>query len=242
MGSFVASTVERLAHNKPFLSPRSMCPHCGEIIKLKNNIPIISYFIQKAKTVCCQKKISSIYPIIEIISVFIFFINFTLFSGQSLLIISLLTTVFLLIFFIDFYYFIIFDNILFVLILISIFSFLMNNFNPFETDIYYSFFASVGAILIFYTINRIFFIIRKKNGLGIGDIKLIGILAFWTGLSYLPYLIIFSSLLAILHVIMNKYILQNSNDILLIRSPYGSYLVTSFLSMIYFKNILVTFA
>ena len=237
IGSFVASTVERLANDKPFLSPRSMCPHCGEIIRLKNNIPLISYFIQNAKTVCCQKRISSIYPIVEIVSVFIFFVNFTLFSGQSLLIISLLTTIFLIIFFIDFYYFIIFDNTLFVLLLISVFSFFINNFNPFDTNLYLSLLASVSAILIFYTIKKLFFSLRKKNGLGEGDIKLVGILALWTGLSYLPYLIILASLFAILHVIINKYIIQNSKDILSIQSPYGSYLVISFLCMIYLINL-----
>ena len=238
IGSFAASTVERLANNKSFLSPRSMCPHCGEIIKLRNNIPIISYFIQKGKTVCCQKKIFSMYPIIEVVSVVVFFINFNLFNGQSLLIISLLTTVFLIIFFIDFYYFIIFDNTLIVLLLISLYSSLINNFNPFDTNIYNSLSASVSAIFIFYAIKKIYFSIKKKNGLGKGDIKLVGILGLWTGLNYLPYLVIIASLFALLHVIFNKYITQNSNDILSIRSPYGSYLVTSFLSMIYLINLL----
>ena len=87
------------------------------------------------------------------------------------------------------------------------------------------------------TIKKLFFSLRKKNGLGEGDIKLVGILALWTGLNYLPYLIILASLFAILHVIINKYILQNSKDILSIQSPYGSYLVFSFLCMIYLINL-----
>ena len=50
----------------------SHCPNCKKRLKAKNLVPLLSFFLQKWKCEFCNKKISSIYPTIEIISGFIF--------------------------------------------------------------------------------------------------------------------------------------------------------------------------
>lgn len=54
----------------------SRCPNCKKRLQVKNLIPIVSYFIQWWKCSFCNKKISSIYPTIEIVSGLIFSLTF----------------------------------------------------------------------------------------------------------------------------------------------------------------------
>ena len=46
--------------------------------------------------------------------------------------------------------------------------------------------------------------LRKTEGLGFGDVKLIGVISLWAGFAYLPILIIISSILAIFHVLITS--------------------------------------
>ncbi len=61
-----------------FFFGRSECPHCHHALKAKNLIPIISYLVQWGKCVYCKKKISRIYPVLELISAGIFLLTYFL--------------------------------------------------------------------------------------------------------------------------------------------------------------------
>lgn len=50
----------------------SQCPHCEHRLRAKNLIPLVSYFFQWGKCRYCGAKISWIYPILEILSAWIF--------------------------------------------------------------------------------------------------------------------------------------------------------------------------
>lgn len=50
----------------------SKCPHCEHRLRAKNLIPLVSYFFQGGKCRYCGAKISWIYPILEILSAWIF--------------------------------------------------------------------------------------------------------------------------------------------------------------------------
>jgi len=60
--------------------------------------------------------------------------------------------------------------------------------------------AMLGAILgfgILWSVNSLFKLIRKKEGMGMGDFKLLGALGAWTGAVQLPLIIILSSFIGI---------------------------------------------
>lgn len=50
----------------PLNPPRSFCPNCKKTLSWKENIPIISYLIQKGKCQHCQWSIPIKYPIVEL--------------------------------------------------------------------------------------------------------------------------------------------------------------------------------
>ena len=91
-GSFVNMLTYRVSikygMNKPMTKfqdtnkKRSYCDYCGRQLKWYENIPVISWMIQKGKTRCCQKKLSVLYPIVEIITGLIFSIYFLITNNQ----------------------------------------------------------------------------------------------------------------------------------------------------------------
>jgi leader peptidase (prepilin peptidase)/N-methyltransferase len=57
---------------KSFLYWRSECPHCNHTLHRQNLIPLFSWFYQKWKCEYCKVSISTIYPVLEIVSGIIF--------------------------------------------------------------------------------------------------------------------------------------------------------------------------
>ena len=57
---------------------RSECPDCKHILKAKNLIPVVSYLVQWGKCEYCKKKISRIYPVLELLCAGVFVITYFL--------------------------------------------------------------------------------------------------------------------------------------------------------------------
>ena len=71
-GSFINVIIFRLPKNLSIILPKSFCFHCKTPIPMYRNIPIVSFLIQNGKCANCNCKISIQYPIIELITGFIF--------------------------------------------------------------------------------------------------------------------------------------------------------------------------
>ncbi len=56
----------------------SECPHCHHRLKAKNLVPLISYLVQWGECEYCKKKISRIYPVLELLSAGIFIFTYFL--------------------------------------------------------------------------------------------------------------------------------------------------------------------
>ncbi|MBU0600662.1 prepilin peptidase [bacterium] len=56
IGSFLNVCIYRIPLDLSIILPRSFCPHCKTIIKLWENIPVLSYIFLKGKCRHCQKK------------------------------------------------------------------------------------------------------------------------------------------------------------------------------------------
>lgn len=61
-----------------FFFGRSQCPDCKHILKAKNLVPVVSYLVQWGKCAYCKKKISRIYPVLEILCAIVFLITYFL--------------------------------------------------------------------------------------------------------------------------------------------------------------------
>ena len=48
--------------------PRSLCPSCGATIRAWNNVPILSYILLGGQCANCKQKISTRYPLVELLT------------------------------------------------------------------------------------------------------------------------------------------------------------------------------
>ena len=92
------------------------------------------------------------------------------------------------------------------------------------------------SMLIIWLIRRLYFLLRNTEGLGLGDVKLIGVISLWTGFTYLPILIISSSILAIFHILMSSRLFIQKEKFVAVKSPFGSYLSLTLLTLIYLSQ------
>jgi leader peptidase (prepilin peptidase)/N-methyltransferase len=65
MGSFLNVVIWRVPRGESIASPPSHCPRCNERIKARDNIPIVSWLLLRGRCRSCGEPISRRYPLVE---------------------------------------------------------------------------------------------------------------------------------------------------------------------------------
>lgn len=73
IGSFLNVCVSRLPHDYSVVTPRSHCPRCGALIAWFDNIPLLSFFLLRGRCRACRSAISFRYPLVEFTTAALFF-------------------------------------------------------------------------------------------------------------------------------------------------------------------------
>ncbi len=189
-GSFFNVIVYRAGQDEEtWTKGASHCEDCGRPLSWYDNIPLLSYLFLKGKCRSCGGKISIIHPLVELATglVFVFSaylaLNFFLlpallpFNLVFSLILSLaVNSIFWLIMLFDLKYMVIPDQLVAVLAVIA-FLWRFLNFSFGQTQLLYSLISSVSFLIFF----LILWLITKRKGMGLGDIKLIAPLTFLLG-------------------------------------------------------------
>jgi leader peptidase (prepilin peptidase)/N-methyltransferase len=66
IGSFLNVVASRLPAGRSVVRPRSACPQCGEEIRSRDNIPVVSYLLLRGRCRDCRAGISWRYPAVEL--------------------------------------------------------------------------------------------------------------------------------------------------------------------------------
>lgn len=72
IGSFLNVVIYRVPNGLSIVSPPSACPTCGHVIKGYDNIPVLSWVLLRGKCRSCAQPISMRYPLVEAGTGFIF--------------------------------------------------------------------------------------------------------------------------------------------------------------------------
>lgn len=65
VASFGQCVISRSIQGRSWVSGRSICDNCGRQLSWYENLPIVSYLVQKGKSRCCQQRLSPVYFISE---------------------------------------------------------------------------------------------------------------------------------------------------------------------------------
>jgi leader peptidase (prepilin peptidase)/N-methyltransferase len=75
-GSFLNVCISRIPEGVSIVSPGSRCPRCLSSIKPYDNIPVVSWLILRGKCRNCGLPISPMYPIVEFVTGLLFVITY----------------------------------------------------------------------------------------------------------------------------------------------------------------------
>jgi leader peptidase (prepilin peptidase) / N-methyltransferase len=66
VGSFLNVVIWRVPRKESVVTPRSRCPECGNQISPRDNVPVLSWVLLRARCRRCEAHISARYPLIEL--------------------------------------------------------------------------------------------------------------------------------------------------------------------------------
>ncbi len=235
LGSFGNVIIYRWPQGLSIVRPRSACPQCKNQLKWFHNIPILSWLFLLGKCNFCKTKISATYPLVEFIVGLFFVYNYFRF-GQSIETIEYNLFVFALVIasVIDIKHFLLPDILTLTGIIIGLAGAAIN---PLESRSFISSFLGVvlgGGFL--WLIAYLYEVIKKKEGMGGGDIKLIAWIGAVLGLKSIPFVILVSSLVGTFYGLLQ--ILLSKNKTLQNMIPFGPFLALAALLYLYFGRSL----
>ena len=234
-GSFSNVCIYRLPNSGNVAKGRSFCPNCKNTIKWFDNIPFFSYLFLKGKCRQCSKPISFQYFIVELLTAISFVLVFHIYGASiTTLLLLILSIFFIIIFFIDLKHFIIPNVLTFPLMVIGF----LKSFDPnLNQTIFPNYINSlIGGLFGYLIIWSIIFLyknIRKKEGMGLGDAKLMAVIGFWFGWISIPFTIFISSTVALIIIIPS---LINQSKKMSSEIPFGPYIIIGCILYVTFAN------
>tara|TARA_A100001011_G_scaffold38681_1_gene36535 strand:+ start:37 stop:804 length:768 start_codon:yes stop_codon:yes gene_type:complete len=239
-GSFCNVCIYRLPLEKNIIKGRSFCTSCEKQINWYDNIPLLSFIFLKGKCRCGKSKINLQYFLVELVSA-ISFVLIYYFYGVSIttLLLIILTIFFIIIFFIDLKHYIIPNELTFPLMLIGFIKSFDPNLNQSLFPNYIN--SLIGGLFGYSIIWLIIFFyknLRKKEGMGLGDAKLIAVVGFWFGWFSIPFTIFISSLVALIFSVPS--LLKKTRD-MSTQIPFGPFIIIGCLIYVYFANYIKNF-
>lgn len=175
-------------------TPRSYCPACRTRLSAVNLIPLVSYAVQRGRCTTCGAKISPRYPIVEFMGGASALLAVTIFGLTPA---AALATIFMLaliaLAFIDLETGYLPDAITLPLVALGLVANFFGSFASLAT-------AASGAAagyVIFGLISLAYRRLRSREGLGLGDAKLLAAIGAWTGWMGLPFVVFFAALVTL---------------------------------------------
>ncbi|MCD4744467.1 MAG: prepilin peptidase [Desulfobacteraceae bacterium] len=234
LGSFYNVCIYRIPKKISIVTPGSSCPFCKKKIPFYLNIPVFSYFVLQGKCKYCKHPFSPRYPIVEALTGLILLALYIKF-GYSITTIFwfVFISVLIIISFIDIDYQIIPD----IFSLPGIFIFATAPL--FVPEI--SFMDSVFGIMLgggsLYLIALTYYMLKKTEGMGGCDIKLlamIGAAIGWKGVIVTIFIGSLAGTIAGIIIMISSKIID-----IKLKIPFGPYLSIGAVIYIFFGQALI---
>ncbi len=191
-GSFANVVILRLPKGESIAFPGSHCQACKKPVKWYDNTPILAWFWLRGKCRYCKAPYSFRYVVVELITAIGFTVLFSKF-GMSFAFFEYTLFFFTLVIcsFIDLDHMILPDIFTLSGIVIGLIGSIFSS----ERTVLESFLGVILGGGFLWAIAYVYFLIKKEEGMGGGDIKLLGWIGAVLGWQAVPFVIIVSSLI-----------------------------------------------
>ncbi|OYZ21190.1 MAG: prepilin peptidase [Bdellovibrio sp. 28-41-41] len=218
LGSFANVVIYRLPEDLSVIRPGSHCYQCKKPVRWYDNIPILTWFILKGRCRNCGVAFSWRYPFVEFLTGLLFVLSFH-FIGYKWFLLEVLIFQFGIVVcsFIDFDHMILPDEYTLSGIVIGLLGAWLNPERQFLEAFLGVLFG--GGFLWF--MAYAYYLLSKNEGMGGGDIKLLGWMGALLGWKAIPFVIMTS---AILGSVIGIAIAVKNKDGLKTAIPFGPYL------------------
>ena len=85
VGSFLNVVIWRVPRGESVVRPPSHCPHCGNPVRPRDNVPVLSWLLLRGRCRDCSAAISRRYPLVEAASGVVFAVMATRFGWDPVL-------------------------------------------------------------------------------------------------------------------------------------------------------------
>ncbi len=191
IGSFLTTAALRSATAQPVVWGRSACPACHQRLGPIDLLPVLSWLATRGQCRYCRARVSVFYPAVEVAALSVAAWAALWLDGPGLWIACGLGWLLLLLAAIDWRYRLLPDALTLSL---GIFGLLIATVDGRIAD------AAIGAAVglsVFAAVRWLYARIRRREGLGLGDVKLIAAAGTWVGWAGLPSLVLIASLAAL---------------------------------------------
>jgi leader peptidase (prepilin peptidase) / N-methyltransferase len=222
VGSFLGVVIERLPAGRPLAFGRSRCDACGATLGAKDLVPIASWLWQRGRCAHCRAELSAFYPIIELAALAVAASAALVVSGWLLLVSCMLGWTLLMLAAIDQRHFLLPDILTLPLIPAGLLV-------AFALDPALVTSHLVGALAGFAAFAAIAFVykrLRRREGLGLGDAKLLAAAGAWLGWQALPGVVVIAAVCA-LAVALARAVMGDRLSATT-KIAFGSYLALAF--------------
>ena len=167
VGSFCNVLIYRIPKGEEFVKTPSHCMNCGHTLAWYENIPVISWLLQHGKCRACGVKLSAQYPVVEAMNGAMWLLTGLLYRGDWLTVglYCLLFSMLLVLTVIDWRTFTIPNGINLVIFLLGVVRLIT------DLDNWVSYLIGLVSVSVVFLLMHL---ATHGNGLGMGDVKLVG--------------------------------------------------------------------
>ena len=196
VGSWLATLAVRLPEGEPTLRARSRCRSCGQRLAPRDLVPLLSWLVLRGRCRYCGGAVGAYYPLVELAALAVAALAVAVESGPFVFITCCLGWALLVLALCDLRAFLLPDAIVLPLIPcgLAVAAFIAPE--PGRTGAAIAEAHVIGAALgygVFTALGWAYRALRKREGLGAGDAKLMAASGAWLGWQPLPLLVMLAA-------------------------------------------------
>ena len=220
VGSFLNVCIYRLPRHESLMWPGSRCTRCARALSWYENVPVVSWVLLRGRCRTCREPVSWMYPIVEVITALTFLSGYLLYGISAIGAVRVLFACALIVLFVTDLQHKILPNVITVPGIVV--GFVLSLFLPPGWRDSLIGIAIGGGTL--FAIAEAYYRLRGLEGLGMGDVKLLGMIGAFLGWKLVLLTLVFASFAG---SIAGVILIASGRGSMKYALPFGTYLAVA---------------